>query len=54
MLNGKKCYILAALMVVGAIASLLAGVIDTKELVESLAAAAALVSIKSAVVKVEK
>jgi len=54
MLNGKKCYILAGLIVIGAVAALVAGVIDTKELVESLAAAAALVSVKSAVVKAEK
>ena len=53
MLDGKKSYILAGLIAIGALASLVAGVIDTKELMEALAAAAALVCVKSAVVKAE-
>ena len=54
MLDGKKSYILAGLIAIGALASLVAGVIDTKELMEALAAAAALVCVKSAVSKAEK
>ena len=53
MLQGKKSYILAALIAIGAIASLIAGLIDTKECMESLAAAGALASIKSAIAKAE-
>lgn len=53
MLQGKKSYILAALIALGAIASLIAGVIDTKECMESLVAAGALASLKSAITKAE-
>ena len=53
MLQGKKSYILAAIIAAGAIASLIAGVMDTKECMETLAAAGALASLKSAIVKAE-
>ena len=53
MLQGKKSYVLAALIAIGAVASLIAGVMDTKECMEALAAAGALASIKSAIVKAE-
>ena len=53
MLQGKKSYILAALIALGAIASLMAGLIDMKECMESLAAAGALASLKSAIAKAE-
>tara|TARA_R100000152_G_scaffold20600_1_gene14813 strand:- start:2316 stop:2480 length:165 start_codon:yes stop_codon:yes gene_type:complete len=53
MLQGKKSYVLAAVIAAGAIASLIAGVIDTKECLETLAAAGALASLKSAIVKAE-
>ena len=54
MLDGKKSYILAGLIAVGALASLVTGVMDSKEVMEALAAAAALVCVKSAVAKAEK
>ena len=44
---------MAAIIAAGAIASLIAGVIDTKECMETLAAAGALASLKSAIVKAE-
>ena len=53
MLQGKKSYILAALIAVGAIAGLIAGTIDTKECMEALVAAGALASLKSAITKAE-